>query len=122
MFPLLETRGIPRDGGPLGVMFREHERSRAYLLRMQKAAHQRDHVGFALAAEEYAHLLRRHIFKENYLLFQMAESRLTEEDDADLLEKFLIVEHDQGGDDALKRLGDEIKLWEEKFREPTRHQ
>jgi hemerythrin-like domain-containing protein len=117
LFPLLEGRGMPREGGPVGVMLSEHERGRDFLRRMQEAASRRDHVGFALVAEEYAHMLRQHIFKENHVLFQMAESFLTKEDDAELLEKFLNVEHEHGADALHERWHREIENWEQTFRE-----
>lgn len=122
LFPLLEAHGIPREGGSVGVMLGEHERGRDYLRRMQESANRRDHVGFALAAEEYAHMLRQHIFKENHVLFQMAETCLTEEDDADLVEKFINVEHEHGGEAFHERFHGEIERWEEKFRESAKHQ
>jgi hemerythrin-like domain-containing protein len=31
LFPLLEKKGIPADGGPLGVMLMEHGRARALI-------------------------------------------------------------------------------------------
>src|SRR5579871_2645813 len=43
LFPLLEARGITREGGPLGVMLREHEQGRTYRHRMQDAVDRRDH-------------------------------------------------------------------------------
>jgi hemerythrin-like domain-containing protein len=122
LFPFLEARGITRDGGPLGVMLREHEQGRTYLQRMQDAADRRDHVGFALVAEEYAQMLRQHVFKENYVLFQMAETCLTEDDDADLVSRFHGIEQGLGSDDIHERFEDEIKRWEETFRVAVKHQ
>ena len=121
LFPLLEARGITRKGGPLGVMLREHDEGRAYLQRMQDAADRRDHVGFALVAEEYAQMLRQHEFKENFVLFQIAESCLTDDDDADLVEKFHGIEQKLGGDGIHERFEDEIKRWEETFRGTGKH-
>lgn len=37
LFPLLEERGIIRNGGPIGVMLREHELGRACVRRMAQA-------------------------------------------------------------------------------------
>ena len=34
LFPLIERRGIPREGGPLAVMLAEHEQSRGILPRL----------------------------------------------------------------------------------------
>jgi hemerythrin-like domain-containing protein len=31
LFPRMEARGVPRDGGPIGVMLFEHDEGRAYI-------------------------------------------------------------------------------------------
>lgn len=36
--PLLETRGVPRTGGPLGVMLGEHEHGRSLVRHMGEAS------------------------------------------------------------------------------------
>ena len=38
LFPALEQRGVPREGGPIGVMLAEHEQGRAYVRAMAEAA------------------------------------------------------------------------------------
>src|SRR5262249_39799840 len=60
-FPVLKQRGIPEQGGPT---FDSHT--------------------FADAARQYIPLLRQHIFKENNVLFRMAERVMSEADDADV--------------------------------------
>ena len=37
LFPMLESRGIPRDGGPIGVMLHEHTQARAFTKEMGEA-------------------------------------------------------------------------------------
>lgn len=120
LFPLLEARGILREGGPVGMMLCEHQRGRDFLRRMQATANRRDHVGFAMVAEEYGHMLRQHIFKENHVLFQMAENCLTEDDDANLVEKFVNFEHERGGEALHERFHAEIGQSEKRFREPVK--
>lgn len=86
LFPLVERRGIPRDGGPLAVMLSEHESSRAMLAPL------RDAVGRVLRGDsaalddlrrtfsQYAETMRGHFWKENDILFPMARRVLSEED------------------------------------------
>ena len=38
LFPLLERKGIPREGGPVGVMLHEHEEGRALIKKLAEAA------------------------------------------------------------------------------------
>ena len=77
LFPALEAAGIQREGGPVGVMLQEHEEGRGYIRDMEADLGGRvDLASFALAAEGYVGLLRRHIDKENKVLFMMGEKAL----------------------------------------------
>jgi hemerythrin-like domain-containing protein len=82
LFPALEAAGIPRAGGPVGVMLAEHEEARA-ITRSLRAAAERMVAGDGSAATEarrkaleYAALLRQHIMKEDRVLFPMADSAI----------------------------------------------
>jgi hemerythrin-like domain-containing protein len=72
LFPCLERCGIPREGGPIGVMCAEHAMGRAHIRRM------REHLDRGRVDElrreslEYVALLRQHIRKEDLVLFEMA--------------------------------------------------
>lgn len=92
LFPRLELRGIPRDGGPIGCMLHEHEIGRQCVAAMRKAIAGHDSHAFALAATEYRNLLRRHIFKENNVLFLMAERCLTPQDDQAICSSYTAAE------------------------------
>jgi len=82
LFPLLEQRGIPREGGPIGVMTYEHEEGRGHIRRLRACAAESDRGGVRREAAAYAALLRAHIQKEDQVLFPMGRSRLTPEDAA----------------------------------------
>jgi len=82
LFPALEAAGIPRAGGPIGVMLAEHEEGRA-ITRGLRAAAEKMAAGDASAAAEvrrkgleYAALLRQHIMKEDNILFPMADGAI----------------------------------------------
>lgn len=97
-FPVLKQRGIPEQGGPIGVMLHEHILGRDCVARMQAASQAQpfDTRKFADAAKQYIPLLRQHIFKENIVLFHMAERVMSEADDADVTSKFSQVENERG--------------------------
>jgi hemerythrin-like domain-containing protein len=94
LFPSLEARGLPRDGGPTGVMLHEHELGREYLGTMaatlgRAEAGEPEHVErFVRGALGYVRLLRDHIFKEDQRLFVMADHLLTDQDQETLLRSF----------------------------------
>jgi hemerythrin-like domain-containing protein len=110
LFPLLERKGIPRAGGPVGVMLHEHEEGRALIREMAGAAaeiqagHADARIRWATAARAYAQLLREHIFKENNFLFPMAERVLTPEEQEGLAESFEKLEVEKMGAGTHQRL------------------
>jgi hemerythrin-like domain-containing protein len=93
LFPALEARGVPRAGGPVGVMLAEHEEGRSYQRRLRQelgrlGADAGAGARFAEIAAGYANLLRQHILKEDQVLFRMADQVLTPADDRRLVEAF----------------------------------
>jgi hemerythrin-like domain-containing protein len=110
LFPLLERKGVPRSGGPVGVMLSEHEQGRALIRQMSDAA-----AGYAAgqtaaglrwadAALVYVELLRAHIAKENNILFVMADRLLTGTEHEELSEAFERVEQERLGPGTHQRM------------------
>lgn len=102
LFPALEAAGVARDGGPIGVMLHEHERGRRHVADMNNALGDFTVRGikadaFRNAVEEYVSLLNQHIFKENNVLFPMAEKILSVDDDNKLYENFEKLEIERIG-------------------------
>ncbi len=97
-FPVLKQRGIPEQGGPLGVMLHEHVLGRDCVGRMREASQAQpfDSRTLAEAAKEYISLLRQYICKENNVLFRMAEQVLSEADDTAVTGTFSRVELEKG--------------------------
>lgn len=97
LFPVLEARGIPNEGGPIGVMLEEHRRARGLTREMiaALAAREAGDAGseerFLSAAADYLELLTHHIFKEDNVLFRMGDQAMTARDRADLTLKFCDV-------------------------------
>ena len=114
-FPVLKQRGIPEQGGPIGVMLHEHVLSRECVTRMREASQAQpfDAPTFADAARQYIPLLRQHIFKENNVLFRMAERVMSEADDADVTGRFSQVEKERGLTDWHEKFGNEVAGWEQ---------
>jgi hemerythrin-like domain-containing protein len=112
LFPLLEQKGIPRAGGPIGVMLHEHEEGRALVRQMGDAAEATKSgltgagsgSSWAAAAYAYATLLRGHIDKENNVLFMMAERLLTPGEQEQLAEDFEKLEVNKMGVGTHERL------------------
>ena len=97
LFPALEQRGMPRDGGPIGVMLYEHTLARGFTKSMAEALDACDagdaggEGRFCEAAKEYIELLTNHIGKEDNCLFPMGDNELTDDDQRSLCTKFCEV-------------------------------
>jgi len=82
LFPILESAGISRNGGPIGCMLHEHEQARALIgmiannLDAAVPGEEGAAQNVRRAVRSYIALLRRHIFKEDNVLFEMADQAL----------------------------------------------
>lgn len=110
LFPLLEKKGLPRAGGPIGVMLGEHEQGRALVRQMREAAEAYERGAadaasrWAQAASGYVTLLREHINKENNVLFIIAENMLSDAEQRELAAAFEKVEVEKMGEGTHERL------------------
>jgi hemerythrin-like domain-containing protein len=94
----MEKAGIPKTGGPLGVMLHEHVEGRGYVKAMSEAlagvkkGDRRAAALFAENARNYGALLSQHIAKEDHILYPMADARLTAAQQSELAACFADVE------------------------------
>jgi len=103
LFPMLEEQGIPREGGPVGMMLMEHEEGRGYVRAMAAAlsAAKGDAEGakkqLVENARAYLRLLKEHIAKEDQILFEMADAHIDPQGQRRLLEQFEEHEREEMG-------------------------
>lgn len=98
LFPKLEERGIPRDGGPIGVMLSEHDQGRKLVSNMKQELSPAKVDALKEDLLRYVQLLRSHINKENEILFVMADKTLTEAEQQELSKAFAKVEAEEIGE------------------------
>jgi len=109
LFPALGARGFPAESGPVAVMLHEHELGRAAIRAISDAlpgaaAGDRAAAGaLSRALLEYVELLRGHIFKEDNVLFPMAERVLPADEQARLAGLFDAVEAEEIGPGVHER-------------------
>jgi len=117
LFPCLEKRGIPRDGGPIGVMLMEHEMGRSLVRQISErldnyaAKHGKtDFEKILNLCSEYVELLRQHIYKENHILFPMGDGVIDEQDDKQNIECYEKKEHEIGHEThhRMEQLAEEL--------------
>jgi len=103
LFPAMEAAGIPREGGPIGVMLLEHDAGRGYVkglgeaVARYKAGDRRAASAMMENARNYIALLTQHIFKEDNILYPMADMRLSPARQAQMLEEFDAIERERLG-------------------------
>ena len=94
LFPAMEEHGIPRDGGPVGMMLMEHEEGRTYVRAMLSAIPLVETKNEAAKeilvdkAKAYLRLLKEHIQKEDEILFKIADDVIPAEEQKQLLRSF----------------------------------
>src|SRR3990167_8805692 len=86
LFPAMEEAGIPKKEGPIGMMLMEHDMGRGYVKGMRENISNPEK--FIADARGYIELLRQHIEKENNILYQMADTNISQTKDSELLREF----------------------------------
>lgn len=116
-FPALEKAGLPKEGGPIGVMLNEHEQGRNNIRQMKESVSGEniDKEAFAKAAASYVILMRNHIEKENNILFMMGDQRIPEETQKKLLQKFEQHEEEVVGKGKHEELHALLEKFEQKY-------
>ncbi len=102
LFGVLEEHGVPREGGPIGVMLYEHDEGRRLIRGMVDTLEQASEgdaqavQAFNRYARDYIFMLRNHINKEDQVLFPMADHVVPENMKENLLEDFKKIEQEAG--------------------------
>jgi hemerythrin-like domain-containing protein len=104
LFRAMTDQGMPREMGPLGVMYAEHEEGRGYTGSLaeltagdaEAAWTEAERTQLAWAANSYASLLLAHIQKEDQVLYPMADQMLPEAVWQAIERAFEIFEADAG--------------------------
>jgi hemerythrin-like domain-containing protein len=118
LFVAMAEAGIPTEGGPIGVMLREHVIGRDHVGAMAQAAERYNAGGleagdsFAAHARGYVGLLEQHIGKEDNILYPMADRALPPDKQEELLEGFELIEQERvgpGRHEAFHELLDELE-------------
>ena len=122
LFPAMEERGIPRDGGPIGMMLMEHEEGRG-LVRLMLAAialmETKNEVAKEILvdkAKAYVRLLKEHIQKENEILFKIADDVIPADEQKALLRSFEEHEAKEIGEGVHEKYLKLVEEWEEHHR------
>jgi hemerythrin-like domain-containing protein len=104
LFKAMNAAGVQVEGGPIGVMLAEHEKGRLFTQEMRDAAEKWEKGDLSAVwavtqnALGYVQLLRQHIYKENNILFPMADQVIPADQQEKLVEGFERVELEETGE------------------------
>lgn len=116
LFSLLESKGVPATGCPIAVLVGEHRRGHELLNELaaasakHKAGHRDARPAILDSLRALVDLYQQHIWKEEYLLFPMANKVLAAGDYDTLAKQFAAVESRIGFDvhNAMEAMVDSI--------------
>lgn len=106
LFPLMGQKGLPVEGGPIGVMLMEHDAERKLLQRMiaelpnLAEATTVKRQKFAAEGFEYLTIRAEHIWKENDVLYAMGRKVFNDAENTTLLDAFKTLDRLTYGDAA----------------------
>lgn len=121
LFVEAEKNGIPKEGGPIGMMLVEHDEGRGYVRNMDAALQKiknGDKSAYALYKENmlnFAQLLEPHIDKENNILYQMINMHIPEEENPSILEKFEKMEKEDVGEGVHEKFHEWVHDLEKQY-------
>jgi hemerythrin-like domain-containing protein len=123
LFPAMVENGLSREAGPVAVMLAEHEEGRRLTQKMRQALERYQGCDdparneLVQSALGYVKLLRQHIYKEDNILFPMADKVIPTEQQQQITDAFKLLEHDETGEDVHEKyLGLAIRLENECLR------
>ena len=121
LFTAMVDAGIPKEGGPVAVMLMEHDMGRNFVQGLSKAIESYDKgnteasIQIIENARNYASLLSNHIYKEDNILYPMADMRLTDEKKNELLKEFDVVQFEKVGKEKHTQLLNTLNELKEKY-------
>jgi len=122
LFPAMIENGLSKDAGPIAVMLAEHEEGRRLTQKMRQALERLQTTDASRSelvqnALSYVKLLRQHIYKEDNILFPMADKVIPVDQQQQILDAFMLVERDETGESVHEKyLGLAVRLEQECLR------
>lgn len=115
LYEEMAQNGFPKNVGPLAVMFHEHTEGRKLISLLREESldptNWNDVTKIISAINGYVELLREHIYKEDNILYPMADERFSVDIMASIGKRFEEYEQEKMGSpyhEKLHSLGEEL--------------
>jgi len=99
---------------PTSQMLHEHDLGRGFVKELEEGVKSNDKEKVIEGALGYAQLLQEHIFKEDNILYPMADQALSEDIQQVMLDEFARVEKEKFGEEIIKKYLDFAEELEKK--------
>jgi|TARA_B100002003_G_scaffold137146_1_gene126723 hemerythrin-like domain-containing protein len=121
LFPLIERKGIAKEGGPIGMMLQEHDVGRNYVkgmansLRKYKTGDKSQTNIIFRNAMDYVNLLKEHIMKEDNILYPMGNRIISDQERSFLVQRFKEIDAKAAGVGVSEKYHNLVNELEKKF-------
>jgi len=92
LFRYLSLPGVLKHCDPIPQMLYEHELARSRLEELESALRRADLPALAESVQNYVLLMKQHIFKEDHVLYPMAEKELSDEHKSSIATEYALTE------------------------------
>lgn len=116
LFAELNKEATAMPCNPISQMLYEHELGRGFVKGLAEGLAENNQAKVIENARGYADLLQEHIFKEDNILYPMADQALSQEVQQTMLEKFQEAEQEKFGPSGGEKYLAMIKELEGKFK------
>ncbi|OFZ22400.1 MAG: hypothetical protein A2202_03585 [Bdellovibrionales bacterium RIFOXYA1_FULL_36_14] len=103
LFKFMEEPGVLTHCNPLPVMLNDHENGRHFIRELLVAIVNHDYAKGLLNAQAWANLLTEHIYKEDNVLYVMAEQGLNDEQKTKINLEYDQIEKQLNGENLEKK-------------------
>jgi len=84
-------KDVRPEGGPVNVMLLEHKSMRMMLQNLEQAMKNQESGEISRIVTQFGTLLRSHIFREENVLYVVADAKLKEGEKAKIVKRLLIL-------------------------------
>jgi hemerythrin-like domain-containing protein len=111
LFPTLVLKGVPDNDGVIAILMHEHVLGRAMVQNMREDIDKQDLNTLKEHFREYSIFIRKHLSKENNILFPLSDKLLKQEDQDELIEDYEIHEESIVGHGIHDQIVKMIDKW-----------
>lgn len=103
LFRYLALPGVLSHCDPIPQMLYEHELARSHLEEVESALDRTDLLALVGTVQNYVLLMKQHIFKENNVLYPMAEKGLSDEFKSSIAQEYALTEEQLGSESIWEK-------------------